>query len=215
MKIEFYDCTLRDGAQAAGISYSINDKKAIFRLLSGFGIDLVEGGDPASNPKDAEFFEECRDPRLVAFGATRRKGVSASADAGLKKLVATGAKTVCIFGKASLSQVKEVLAVSPEEKVMDQQERQERERLYGMLREALETRLTDMQRRRLWMYYVEDLTIEEIAAEENVKHQNIYPPPSSDYAMLASSVMKLPRNDVTSVPDTSAALPEAKPPQRS
>ena len=64
-------------------------------------------------------------------------------------------------------------AVSPEEKVMDQQERQERERLYGMLREALETRLTDMQRRRLWMYYVEDLTIEEIAAEENVKHQNI------------------------------------------
>lgn len=106
-------------------------------------------------------------------------------------------------------------AVSPEEKVMDQQERQERERLYGMLREALETRLTDMQRRRLWMYYVEDLTIEEIAAEENVKHQNIYPPPSSDYAMLASSVMKLPRNNVISVPDTSAALPEPKPPQRS
>ena len=115
MKIEFYDCTLRDGAQAAGISYSINDKKAIFRLLSGFGIDLVEGGDPASNPKDAEFFEECRDPRLVAFGATRRKGVSASADAGLKKLVATGAKTVCIFGKASLSQVKEVLGATPDE----------------------------------------------------------------------------------------------------
>lgn len=57
---------------------------------------------------------------------------------------------------------------------MDQQERQERERLYGMLREALETHLTDMQRRRLWMYYVEDLTIEEIAAEENVKHQNIF-----------------------------------------
>ena len=39
-------------------------------------------------------------------------------------------------------------AVSPEEEVMDQQNLQERERLYGMLREALETRLTDMQRRR-------------------------------------------------------------------
>ena len=64
-------------------------------------------------------------------------------------------------------------AVSPEEEVIGQQNRQEREHLYGMLREALETRLTDMQRRRLWMYYVEDLTVGEIAAEENVKHQNI------------------------------------------
>ena len=56
MKIEFYDTTLRDGAQAAGISYSIADKKQIFSLLSSIGVDLVEGGDPASNPKDAEFF---------------------------------------------------------------------------------------------------------------------------------------------------------------
>ena len=52
MRIEFYDTTLRDGAQAAGISYSISDKRQIFALLSLIGIDLVEGGDPASNPKE-------------------------------------------------------------------------------------------------------------------------------------------------------------------
>lgn len=61
MRIEFYDTTLRDGAQAAGISYSLSDKRQIFALLSLIGIDLVEGGDPASNPKDAEFF--CGMPR--------------------------------------------------------------------------------------------------------------------------------------------------------
>lgn len=60
MKIEFYDTTLRDGAQAEGISYSVADKKQIFGLLCDFGIDLVEGGDPASNPKDAEFLPNAK-----------------------------------------------------------------------------------------------------------------------------------------------------------
>ena len=81
------------------------------------GIDLVEGGDPASNPKDAEFFAECRDDRLVAFGSTRRKELSANEDDGLKKLLDTGARTLCIFGKASLLQAKEVLGVSPEDNI--------------------------------------------------------------------------------------------------
>ena len=99
MRIEFYDTTLRDGAQAAGISYSLADKKQIFSLLSSIGIDLVEGGDPASNPKDAEFFSECVSPRLAAFGATCRKNTAADCDEGLNKLIATGAQTVCKMGQ--------------------------------------------------------------------------------------------------------------------
>lgn len=115
MRIEFYDTTLRDGAQAAGISYSAADKRQIFELLDSFGVDYVEGGDPASNPKDAEFFTEFSHPKLVAFGATHRKGISPASDGGLIALAASGAERVCIFGKASLSQVTEVLGVSPEE----------------------------------------------------------------------------------------------------
>ena len=117
MRIEFYDTTLRDGAQAAGISYSLSDKRQIFALLSLIGIDLVEGGDPASNPKDTEFFAECKDEKLVAFGSTRRKELSANEDDGLKKLLDTGARTLCIFGKASPLQAKEVLGVSPEDNI--------------------------------------------------------------------------------------------------
>ena len=105
MKIEFYDTTLRDGAQAAGISYSIADKKQIFSLLSSIGVDLVEGGDPASNPKDAEFFAEFSGKGLVAFGSTCRKGCAAKEDEGLCKLLNAGTDTVCIFGKTSLTHV--------------------------------------------------------------------------------------------------------------
>ena len=39
---------------------------------------FIEGGCPAANPKDVEFFERMRDvklnAKLVAFGATRRAG---------------------------------------------------------------------------------------------------------------------------------------------
>ena len=115
MRLEFYDTTLRDGAQAAGIAFSVADKRQIFSLLENIGMDYIEGGDPASNPKDAEFFAELSAPRLVAFGATRRKDSAPENDAGLAALIASGAERVCIFGKASRSQAEEVLGVTPEQ----------------------------------------------------------------------------------------------------
>ena len=54
MRLEFYDTTLRDGAQAAGISYSLSDKQQLFTLLSGIGIHLVEEGHTASHQRDGE-----------------------------------------------------------------------------------------------------------------------------------------------------------------
>ena len=47
-----YDCTLRDGEQCEGISLSLDDKLRIVERLDAFGIDFIEGGFPASNPKD-------------------------------------------------------------------------------------------------------------------------------------------------------------------
>ena len=55
-QVEIYDTTLRDGAQAEGISFSAQDKLKIARKLDEFGISYIEGGWPGSNPKDAEFF---------------------------------------------------------------------------------------------------------------------------------------------------------------
>ena len=74
--IEIYDSTLRDGAQAEGISYSLEDKLLIARRLDRLGVHYIEGGWPNStNPKDLAFFEQVKDfglrAKITAFGSTR------------------------------------------------------------------------------------------------------------------------------------------------
>ena len=66
-----------------------------------------------------------------------------------------------------------ITVISPEDELMEVFSRQEREDLYRRLEAGLETRLTPTQRRRLWMYCVDGLSVEEIARKENVKHQNV------------------------------------------
>ncbi len=43
-KIEIYDTTLRDGAQAEDISFSLEDKLRITEKLDEFGVRYIEGG---------------------------------------------------------------------------------------------------------------------------------------------------------------------------
>ena len=80
MRIQLYDTTLRDGSQGEGINLSVEDKLKVTRRLDQFGIDVIEGGWPGSNPKDAEYFSIARHlplqhARLAAFGSTRRAGM--------------------------------------------------------------------------------------------------------------------------------------------
>ena len=58
--IELFDTTLRDGTQGEGVNLSINDKLAIAQRLDEFGIDIIEGGWPGSNPRDEEFFQKIK-----------------------------------------------------------------------------------------------------------------------------------------------------------
>ena len=55
--VEIYDSTLRDGAQAEGIAYSLEDKLLIARRLDALGVHYIEGGWPnPTSPKDLAFF---------------------------------------------------------------------------------------------------------------------------------------------------------------
>jgi isopropylmalate/homocitrate/citramalate synthase len=45
-RLYLFDTTLRDGAQTAGIEFSLEDKIAIIDLLEELGLDYVEGGYP-------------------------------------------------------------------------------------------------------------------------------------------------------------------------
>jgi len=118
--IEIYDCTLRDGAQSEGVSFSVSDKKKIINLLDDFGVDCIEAGNPFSNPKDAEFFRkvsgmELKHATLVAFGSTRHHSVTADRDKGCQSLLEAGTKAVCIFGKSWDMHVTQVLGTTLEE----------------------------------------------------------------------------------------------------
>ena len=56
MDIQLYDTTLRDGMQGEGMSLSADEKLRVAHRLDALGIDLIEAGFPASNPKEQELF---------------------------------------------------------------------------------------------------------------------------------------------------------------
>ena len=119
-KITVYDSTLRDGEQCEGISLSLEDKLRIAERLDACGIDIIEGGFPASNPKDIAFFEYVREhpfahARVAAFGSTCRKGTVASEDQGLIDIVESGAPIGAIVGKTWDAQVTRALQTTLEE----------------------------------------------------------------------------------------------------
>ncbi|MDR1927152.1 MAG: citramalate synthase [Oscillospiraceae bacterium] len=120
MNISIFDSTLRDGAQAEGISFSVNDKLEIVRALDGLGVHYIEAGNPASNPKELEFFRRAEEltlggAKLCAFGSTRRKGIAAQQDANCAALLEANTAAVSVFGKSSLLHVAEILKTTPEE----------------------------------------------------------------------------------------------------
>src|SRR5437588_11471987 len=119
-RIEIYDTTLRDGTQGEGFNLSLQDKLLIAQRLDDLGVDYIEGGFPLSNPKDEAFFKDIREiplkhAKISAFGMTRRRGVKAEDDPGMKALLGAQTPVVTLVGKSSEYQVKAVLSVTLEE----------------------------------------------------------------------------------------------------
>lgn len=119
-RVEIYDTTLRDGAQGEGISFSGVGKILVAKRLDEFGVDYIEGGYAASNPKDMEFFhairkEALKHAKIAAFGSTRRAGVTAAEDAGCRALIEADTPVCTIFGKSWRLHVKEVLRTTEDE----------------------------------------------------------------------------------------------------
>jgi 2-isopropylmalate synthase len=115
--VRLYDTTLRDGMQQEGMSVSVDEKVRIALKLDELGIHYIEGGFPASNPKEIEFFRRMERERLshselVAFGMTTRKGVAAEADENMRVLADCFAGTVAVVGKTWGLHLTKVLRVS-------------------------------------------------------------------------------------------------------
>ena len=119
-RVFIYDTTLRDGAQAEGVTFSPVSKIHVAKALDAFGVDYIEGGYAASNPKDMAFFrdikkEKLRHAKIAAFGSTRRAGVKIEEDRGTRALLEADTEVCTIFGKSWLLHVTEVLKTTPEE----------------------------------------------------------------------------------------------------
>lgn len=116
-RLYLFDTTLRDGQQTPGIDFSVEDKIAIARMLDEFGLDYVEGGYPGANPTDTAFFAQKRTQRskFVAFGMTKRVGVSASNDPGLAALLQARSDAVCFVAKSWDYHVRVALGCTNEE----------------------------------------------------------------------------------------------------
>ncbi len=116
-RIYLFDTTLRDGQQTPGVDFSVEDKIAIAAMLDEFGLDYVEGGYPGANPTDTAFFSrrQTQSARFVAFGMTKRAGVSASNDPGLAALIEASSDAVCLVAKSWDYHVRVALGCSNEE----------------------------------------------------------------------------------------------------
>jgi 2-isopropylmalate synthase len=121
-QVEIYDTTLRDGAQAEDISFSVDDKLRITEKLDEFGVHYIEGGWPGSNPKDMEYFKKARrlnleNSKIVAFGSTHRPGYKVEDDVNIKALLDSRLRIITIFGKTWDFHVKEALKISLDENI--------------------------------------------------------------------------------------------------
>jgi 2-isopropylmalate synthase len=118
--VQLYDATLRDGMGGGGMSLTAEEKLRVVHALDALGVDLIEAGFPASNPKEQELFgllaeQSLAVSEIVAFGMTRRRDIAAEADEGLRVLAESFAPVCTLVGKSSLLHVEKVVRVSPEE----------------------------------------------------------------------------------------------------
>jgi len=112
--IKIYDTTLRDGMQAEGVSFSLEDKLAVAHCLDELCVDYIEGGYAGSNPKEIEFFrrvseEGLKNSKLVAFGSTRRAASKAEKDTSLNSIIACKTRAGTLVGKSWSFHIRKVL----------------------------------------------------------------------------------------------------------
>ncbi len=119
-KVTIYDTTLRDGAQAEDISFSLEDKLRIAKKLDELAIHYIEGGWPASNPRDKQLFKEIKNyslsnSKIVSFGSTSRVDSPPEKDRNIKALLQAGTEVVTIVGKSWDIHCREALRITLEE----------------------------------------------------------------------------------------------------
>ncbi|MDI9314121.1 MAG: citramalate synthase [Hydrotalea sp.] len=117
-RVYIFDTTLRDGAQTQGVNFTLHDKMLIAGMLDELAVDYIEGGFPGANPTDDELFAKppvLKNSSLVAFGMTRRAGVSADNDPGLRATINSRAGHACLVAKSWDKQIEQLMGITLDE----------------------------------------------------------------------------------------------------
>lgn len=118
MKIDIFDTTLREGAQSAGISYTMSDRVRMIHALDSLGVSYIEAGAYTENSHAYALPSLCgslRCAKLAAFMPTCRPGCRADEDPALRAAARSGFPVITLVGKASAFQVSDVLCTDRSE----------------------------------------------------------------------------------------------------
>lgn len=119
-KIYTLDTTLRDGLQTETVSFSLNDKLNIMKLLDSLCIDYIEIGNPAFGKADEELIMRLPEikpsySRISMFSPTCRPGEKPEDSVFLTAAANSCVKYCTVFGKSWLLHVSDVLKTTAEE----------------------------------------------------------------------------------------------------
>lgn len=82
--IEFVDCTLRDGEQAPGVWFTVEEKVNIALALDAAGVDVLDAGFPAASEDDVEALQELKRLGLRAEVAATARPLKADVAAAVR-----------------------------------------------------------------------------------------------------------------------------------